>query len=391
MDDARLRAALGYSRFKGPPNVLIFDTQYHMVDDAVDGALELGWQVHRLASPKRGNGSTQFIAALLTALVTYRPDFVLTINHLGFDAEGVLATLLERYDIPIASWFVDHPMPVLGGADNNATSNLQLFCFERTAFAWLQKSGYANPGYLPTASNGKYFRPDRLNPTLMDRYRCQISFAGNSWWYKTRVEPAKGIRKAARAMMARQKIGRSNVAGAFEKMLEKGDRKAFAAAQVVLAEASMASRQRFVKRLQALNPTLIGDEYWKNICPGVKVSPYLDYHTELPSFFAASHVNMNITSEQMPTAVNQRVWDVPAVNGFLLTDAQDDALEIFTDEESMAFYSSLDEAMSKARFYLAHPDVRERIAAKGRAIVEQSHRMTHRMQSMYHAMKLRFG
>ena len=391
MDDSRVRAALGYARFKDIPKLLIFDTGYHVVDDAVDGALDLGWQVHRLSAPQKGKGDTQFIANLLTALVTFKPDFILTINHLGFDEQGVLSQLLERYNIPMASWFVDHPMPVLGAAHGNATSNLQLFCFERTSFEWLKKNGYEQPVYLPTGANGRYFHPDKLNVTLMDKYQCKISFVGNSWWYKTRVEPAKSVRKAARALLARQKINRSNLAGTFEKMLAHGDRKTFGAAQVVLAEASMASRTRFVNRLGELNLTLVGDAYWKNLCPQVTPLPYLDYHCELPSFFAASTVNLNITSEQMPTAVNQRVWDVPGVNGFLLTDDQADALEFFEDGESMAFYSSFDEAVSKAGFYLDHPEQRTRIAQKGMAIVHEAHQVSHRMKTMYDAMKKRFA
>ncbi|MBN2527972.1 MAG: glycosyltransferase [Deltaproteobacteria bacterium] len=391
MEDARLRAALGYLRFKVVPRVLVMDTGYHVVEDAVESALDLGWQVHRLPSPKKGTGDNRFVAALLTALVRFRPDFVLTINHLGFDEKGVLAGLLARYDIPLASWFVDHPMPVLGAAGGNATANLQLFCFERTAFDWLKKNGYGEPVFLPTAANRRHFSIESLNRYLLPQYRCFLSFAGNSWWYKTRVEPDKKTRKAARTLAEKQKIDRTTVAGAFEAMLAKGDRRMFAAAQVALAEASMKSRQRFVRRMSPLGLTLVGDAYWKNLCPAVSVHPYLDYHSELPAFFAASDVNLNITSEQMPSAVNQRVWDVPAVGAFLLTDAQEDALNVFTDGESMAFYTTLDEAESKARYYLSHPEKRAVMAQKAMTIVDSGHRMTHRMQRMLAVMKKRFG
>lgn len=391
LDDTRLRATLGYPKFSATPTVLIFDTQYLVVGDVVEAAVDLGWNVHRLPTRKKGSGDNQFIAALLTALVTVKPDFILTINHLGFDEGGILASLLEGYGIPMASWFVDHPMPILGGAQQNATSNLQVFCFERSAFDWLGRNGYESPVFLPTGSNKRYFNPEAIDKAIRKKYTHPLAFAGSSWWYKTRVEPAKQVRKAARALASNQVINRTTVAGAFEKMLEKGDRKAFGAAQVALAEASMRTRQQFVNRLSDLNLKLFGDQYWRNICPKVKVTPYLDYKTELPALFAACHINVNITAEQMPTAVNQRVWDVPGAGGFLLTDAQEDALDVFQDGDSMVFYTSLDEAVSKAQFYREKADLRQKIAKRGWEIVEKSHRITHRLDTMYTVMKKRFG
>jgi len=57
----------------------------------------------------------------------------------------------------------------------------------------------------------------------------------------------------------------------------------------------------------------------------------------------------------------------------------------------MAFYTSLDEAASKAKFYLSHAEIRARISQKGAAIIHQSHIMTHRLQYMYNVMKKQFG
>lgn len=391
MDDARLRAALGYLKFRRTPRVLIFDSGYLVVGDAINAAEDLGWKVAKLPAQKKGSGENQFVAALLTALVTYQPDFVLTINHIGFDETGVLAALLERYDIPTASWFVDHPMPILGAANKNATSNLQLFCFERTAFPWLSNNGYGEAVFLPTGANGRFFNAEKTDPLQIARFRFPLSFVGHSWWLKARVEPSKPVRKAAKELWNKQKVNRATLVGLCEKLLEKEDRELFAAVQVALAEASMDTRKKLIDRFRELNVTLFGDKYWEKLCPGVKVFSPLDYHNELPALFMGSDVNLNVTAEHMPTSVNQRVWDVPAVGGFLLTDAQEDALNVFVDGESMAFYTSLDEAGSKARFYLAHAEIRARISLKGAAIIHQSHLMTHRLQYMYNVMKKRFG
>ena len=391
MDDARLRAALGYLKFRHTPRVLIFDTGYLLVDDVAEAAEDCGWKVFRLPTRKTGTGDGGFIAVLLKALVTFRPDFILTMNHLGFDRTGVLARLLERYDVPIASWFVDHPIPVLAGARENAVSNLQVFCFERDTLPWLSKEGFVDSVYLPTGSNGRFFSEHRLNHGAVAGPKSEISFVGNSWWYKARIEPSKSIRRLARKLCSDNGWHRSTATAYLAAYLTDGTREKGLATQVAMAEASMRSRQKLVNRFRELKIAVVGDPHWKQLCPGVSVSPFLDYHSQVPAFYAASTINLNITSEQMPTAVNQRVWDVPGVGGFLLTDSQLDVLEHFEDGVSVAVYSSNEDALDKARYYLGKPELRGRIAQKGMETVNHAHRLTHRLTKMYDVLKARFS
>ncbi len=60
----------------------------------------------------------------------------------------------------------------------------------------------------------------------------------------------------------------------------------------------------------------------------------------------------------MKTAVTQRVFDVPAVNGFLLSDYKKDLFEIFGDD-AVCFHNEM-ELNDKIRFFLTHE--RERLA-----------------------------
>jgi spore maturation protein CgeB len=93
----------------------------------------------------------------------------------------------------------------------------------------------------------------------------------------------------------------------------------------------------------------------------------------------------------MPTAVNQRVWDVPGTGGFLLTDAQDDVRRFFVDGTDIALYETFEEAVEKASWYLQRPDEALKIAARGHAKIEAAHRVTHRLLEMYQVMKARFS
>jgi spore maturation protein CgeB len=162
-------------------------------------------------------------------------------------------------------------------------------------------------------------------------------------------------------------------------------------AKVVLAEASMKRRVQLAQALGPLGLRVHGDPHWKRLVPSVQVADVIDYHTELPALFAASDINANVTAEQMPTAVNQRVWDVPACGGFLLTDAQKDVLDHFEPGREVAVYQSPEEAADKARYYLSKPAERRAIADAGRARVDAAHRYTHRLETVYDTMRARFA
>ena len=91
----------------------------------------------------------------------------------------------------------------------------------------------------------------------------------------------------------------------------------------------------------------------------------VDYYTELPDVYRRSDINFNITSCQMPSTVNQRLFDVPLAGGFLLTDPQKDATELFREGEEVVVYRSIEEAKDwLILFRLPLTDTISRAAAK---------------------------
>ncbi len=392
MAESQLNRALGYRRFGETPRVLLLDSDYLVVADVGDAVEDLGWALGRLPTPRRGDDASGFIRQLLEALVAFRPDYVLTVNHLGFDEDGALAGLLHRFRIPSASWFVDHPLPVLGGAEGNATPSTQIFCFERQALGWLADQGYEKPAYLPTASNARYFAPSKLDHELIARLRHELTFAGNSWVTKARLEPPPWARKAGKPLFSARGV-QQVLADRFRGRL-KGKpmppRGAYEVAKVVLAEVSVTRRQRLARSLAREGLRIHGDPHWRDLAPEVEIAPFLDYRSELPALFAASAINVNVTAAQMPTAVNQRVFDVPAVGGFLLTDAQEDALELFDEDDALVVYRSPEELIDKVRYYARREGEREAIASRARELVERYHRYTHRLQLIDETMRARF-
>ena len=123
---------------------------------------------------------------------------------------------------------------------------------------------------------------------------------------------------------------------------------------------------------------------WKCLGP-------LDYYEDLPFFYPQSDVSLNATSLQMKGAVNQRVFDVPAAGGFVLTDAREQLAALFTPGREAAVYADPGEIEALARHYLSHPAQRERVSRAARERIAAEHTYEHRLAELAGAMKKAFG
>ena len=390
--------AFGYDKFKGAPRVLVFELKYPLVADIIENMHEMGWSVRTVSTRMVGKGDGGFIERLLTTALEHKPDFLLTINHGGFDEDGALAGILSSLEIPLASWFVDHPMPILGGAEANANGWTQVFSFERTSLEWLAGQGFEDPSYLPTGANPLRFHPEKVEREMARTLGGDLVFVGNSWWTKTRVDPPEWIREIVTRVTSDAKVGRVSLRrGGLEERVAGliggagGRRGRYLVSQAALAEASMLARAEVISALVPLGVRVHGDPGWLEMVPGVDLRPYVDYGTQLPSLFAGTGINLNVTAEQMPTAVNQRVWDVPACGGFLLTDFREDLAERFDAEREIASYETPDEAADKARWYAAHEEERRAVALAAHERVFAEHLLAHRLETLAAVMRRRFG
>jgi len=83
-----------------------------------------------------------------------------------------------------------------------------------------------------------------------------------------------------------------------------------------------------------------------------------------------------VLNQSVRNDVNFRVFEALATGSMLLTDAVGNGLdELFADGQHLVMYrqGDVDDAIAKARYYLAHPGERERIAAAGYAQVLEKH------------------
>lgn len=109
---AKFWSAARQPRFQGAkPRILLLDSPYFLLREIRDALTSLDIPFATLQVPEAPPGGEladgAFVGELLRRALEFRPDFVLTVNHLGLDREGRLTELLDRLKLPLASWFVD--------------------------------------------------------------------------------------------------------------------------------------------------------------------------------------------------------------------------------------------------------------------------------------------
>jgi spore maturation protein CgeB len=151
----------------------------------------------------------------------------------------------------------------------------------------------------------------------------------------------------------------------------------------IIHTASMLLRRELITACLPLGIRTFGDpEGWKALIGNAAPTwPDIDYRNEIGRIYRAIDININITSCQMPTAVNQRVFDVPLCDGFIINDHQPDLDELFASDETV-MYRSKEELIAKIGFFSAHETERAAIAQKARTRVLAQHTYSHRIASL---------
>ncbi len=401
----KLWERLRYTKFKKERlKILLLDTGYFLVREIEKGLQSLDQDVYRMPVGTGERGDV-IVSRFIEAVLNFRPDFLLTINHLGFDEGGALTELVESLEMPVASWYVDSPTLIVNAFQKNVSPWMSLFLWDKSYVKDMKDLGFESVDHLPLGTDEKIFRPltARKHRHKIQKYQCDIGFVGNSMVdavnkYTGRVDERlrplvhkiadKFLHSHNRFPSIGDYLGGSDHV-LFDDLDEK-EKMDFEAA--VLWQATLKYRNSLITELARFDAVIHGDPSWDQLLKdnAIRLKQPLHYYKELPFFYNACKVNFNATSRQMREAVNQRVFDVPACGAFLLTDYQDSMNNLFEVNKEIIVYRHRDEVPEIIKFYLKYPWERERVALLGRERVLKDHTYKHRLRVLIQSMEQKY-
>ncbi len=393
--------------------VLLITSKYFLMGEVMRACQNMHIEHKVLTLPSDSMSSQEFIENLLKAVVEFQPDCLLTLNHLGVDREGILMGLLEELQLPLASWFVDNPHLIVNLYEKLKSPWVTIFTWDADNIQSLQHMGFEHVFHLPLGTDAKRFAPTpsiEKNAPQYAAWKNTVSFVGNSMVHKvaTRLsktpfpvsllEPFSNIAQdfdasEERSVATFMKHAYPQVYTHYMALADNEERLGYETA--ITWEATRIYRARCVAQTLPFAPLIVGDSGWKDIFAGRK-EPFtlhreLNYYEELPTFYPLSDINFNCTSKQMKGAVNQRIFDVPACNGFVLTDWREQMDDLFEPHKEIAFYTEPEEIPELIQYYLKNPQKRAHIASAARKRVLAEHTWEHRLAKLLQDMRSVYG
>lgn len=387
-----------------PPRLLLLTSAYFLLGELAAACKRLNVPHLLLDLGAKEMDAELFVRTLRETNASFRPDAILTVNHLGVDREGVLQALARDLRLPLVSWFVDNPefiLPIFSGAD---PENTLILTWDADSLDAVRALGFQKVSWLPLGADPERFRPGRAGKP---EWRARVSFVGNSMLTKTArrldaARPGPALLAAFASLAAGfaatgERNVRAFMAESRPDLLPEldalGVERATAFVTAVVWRATLEYRLDCVRRTLPFAPLIAGDPGWRELlpaAPGLRLHPEINYYEELPGFYPLSDVNFNCTSVQMKGAVNQRVFDVPSAGAFLLTDRRAQLETMFEPGREIALYESPDEASELLARYLADAPERKRMGQAGRARVLAEHTYEHRLRSLLSALAEHF-
>jgi spore maturation protein CgeB len=384
-----------------PPRLLLLTSAYFLLGEVRAACLRMDVPHLLVDLAAREITAESFVRTVRQAVAEFRPDAIVTVNHLGVDREGVLYALARELKLPIVSWFVDNPEFILPIFPPPDPDNTLILTWDADSLPAIREYGFTNVFWLPLGADPERFRPGRTpaDPAQAEAWRARVSFVGNSMLKKTghRLQAAQASDALLAAFPDLARAFGPSGEGSVRRFLARArpdlspELEALGALRRTAYETALVWQSTLIYRLDCIArtlpfaPLIAGDAGWAELlrgCETCRLTEEINYYEGLPEFYPLSEVNFNCTSLQMKGAVNQRVFDVPASGSFLLTDHRRQIERLFEPGTEVALYQSQDEIGPLLERYLADPAERGRIAAAGRVRVLAEHTYEHRLSAM---------
>lgn len=309
-------------------------------------------------------------------------DLVITQNFYA-----VVARACKETGIKYISWIYDSPQTALYRMEAKYDTNY-IFCFDRIQIKRLQNIGVRNLFYCPLASN---LLKTSLLEWSKEKKECfcgDVSFVGQLYnhinYEGLLARLPETLQKKITGYLERNICNwkdNQNIFGLFtpeemvdlSSIMDTSNLEQYVIDHRFMLENSLCARylakEERIKTMNAMGDKFSVNFYTYNAEKEGRlmqsiVRPRIS-EEEMYAVFHFTKINLNLTLRSIESGVPQRVFDIMAVGGFVLSNYQPEAEVLFEPGKEIVLAHSLEEMLDLADYYLRHENERKQIARAG--------------------------
>lgn len=349
-------------------------------------------------STKTDRNDAVFEEDLGQSIRAFAPDFVFSFNYFP-----VISKVCNQCEVTYVSWVYDNPQITLYSYTTANPCN-RIFVFDKQEYLFFQSNGIRTVHYLPLATN-----PERLSSKergAVPGQKAEISFVGSLYTepkhqlYTRLQDITSYTRGYLDALLQTQKriygytFIEELLKGSVLEDLKKAcpcppnydgveSQEYIYSNYFLLRQVTAMEREEIIRLLSRKYPLELYTNDRNYTCGGCTNHGPADYYTEMSRIFYGSKINLNITLRSIKSGIPLRAFDIMGSRGFLLTNYQEDFFDFFEPDVDFVYYSSMDELMEKADYYLSHERERQEIAENGYEKVRREHTFEARIPILF--------
>ncbi|MCR5477431.1 MAG: glycosyltransferase [Lachnospiraceae bacterium] len=358
--------------------ILFYDMGSYLYGDALEALKEMGHEVRTVYYHFDDRYNDPFFCERFEKKIKeIDPDFIFSINFFP-----LVATAAKEHGLLYISWSCDSPLAAELEEYFSYDTN-RIWLFDREEVKGYRRKGYTRVYYSPLAAHPV------TEPLPSDsRYACDVSFVGSL--YESTLEGLLApLDEYLRGYLGGLLDVQMSLYGMdiltpslTDEILDRVNaRYAAVGSGTTINRKGLAfaiqKQITFAERVTLIDT--LGD-YFDTRFYSTKPYPFeskvrfcgpVKYHTQMPLVFRNSRLNLCPTLRSIVSGIPLRSLDIMASGGVLMSSYQPELAEYFTDGEDMILYQSLEEAVDKASWYLAHEEERAAIAGHALPIIRE--------------------
>ena len=329
----------------------------------------------------------------------FRPDFIFSVGGHGQDIEGTFSQMYAILGIPYVTWFADEPPLVDGWGNKYCPENSLFLIFDEAYVPDVRALGFSNIEVLPLGTNAKrwsiYFDRHDGKPSFVNNISFVGKLAINQIKYVTTnlkdYWPELGSKIIIKAVNDFINHTNKGIEWSLKKNLSINGRVLSCpskaawklAKSLIEKKASLERRVSHVSELLSLGLAVYGSNEWQHYIDPKYLRTTIDYYgQQIRDIYRFSKINLNISKFQLQTTVNQRVFDVPSADGFLLTDFRPKLEDFFVIDKEVICFKNKEEMKRKAIYYLEHEKERLQVIERAKERILKEHDYSMRIKKL---------